>query len=107
MDFTASDTAKLTSISLRSINRIYIKLRKKLLFSVNKYHLSMVLLNWMNPISELIVYEVNEVVGHQVKPLYLDYSNGMEMNIQKICKIVTDFSKATLQGIIRGHIELD
>jgi hypothetical protein len=31
MDFTASDTAKLTNISVRSINTIYIKLRKKLL----------------------------------------------------------------------------
>ena len=30
MDFTASDTAKLTGISLRSINTIYIKLRKKI-----------------------------------------------------------------------------
>lgn len=30
MDFTASDTAKLTSISVRSINTIYIKLRKKI-----------------------------------------------------------------------------
>lgn len=30
MDFTASDTAKLTNISIRSINTIYIKLRKKL-----------------------------------------------------------------------------
>ena len=29
MDFTASDTAKLTDISVRSINTIYIKLRKK------------------------------------------------------------------------------
>jgi transposase len=30
MDFTASDTAKLTNISVRSINTIYIKLRKKI-----------------------------------------------------------------------------
>lgn len=30
MDFTASDTAKLTSTSVRSINTIYIKLRKKI-----------------------------------------------------------------------------
>jgi len=34
MDFTASDTAKLTSISVRSINTIYIKLRKKIANSV-------------------------------------------------------------------------
>ena len=83
MDFTASDTAKLTSISVRSINTIYIKLRKKIAISVKKYLLSMVLLNWMNPTSVLIVYEVNEVVGHPVKPLYLDYSNEMGMCIQK------------------------
>jgi transposase-like protein len=30
MGFTASDTAKLTNISVRSINTIYIKLRKKI-----------------------------------------------------------------------------
>ena len=30
MDFTASDTAKLTNISVRSINTIYIRLRKKI-----------------------------------------------------------------------------
>ncbi len=29
MDLTASDTAKLTNISVRSINTIYIRLRKK------------------------------------------------------------------------------
>jgi len=51
---------------------------------VKKYLLSMVLLNWMNPTSVLIVYEVNEVVEHEVKPLYLDYSNEMGMYIQKL-----------------------
>ena len=30
MDLTASDTAKLTNISVRSINTIYIRLRKKI-----------------------------------------------------------------------------
>lgn len=88
MDFTASDTAKLTNISVRSINTIYIKLRKKLLSSVKKYLLLTALLNWMNLTLVLVVYEVNEVVGHQVKRLYLDYLNEMEMYTQKLCLIV-------------------
>ena len=36
MDFTASNTAKLTDISLRSINTIYIKLRKKIAIQCEK-----------------------------------------------------------------------
>lgn len=42
MDFTASDTAKLTNISVRSINMIILNYVKKLLPNVKKYLLSMV-----------------------------------------------------------------
>ncbi len=50
MDFTASDTAKLTNISVRSINTLYIKLRKKLPTNVKRFLLLTALLNSMTPI---------------------------------------------------------
>jgi len=64
----------------------------------------MALLNSMNPILVLSAFEGNKVVVHQEKPLYLDYSNEMETVYTEIVPVC---SKATLQGIIRGHIELD
>ena len=88
LDFTASKTAKLTNISVRSIHIIYIKLHKRSLSSVQKYLPSMASLNWMNPTSMLVVFEVNEVDVLQVKRLYSVCSKEMEMFIQKLFLIV-------------------
>ena len=88
MDFTASDTAKLTNISVRSIHTIYIKLHKRSLSSVKKYLPSMASLNWMNPTSMPVVFEVNEVEVLQVKRLYSVCLNEMEVFIKKLFLIV-------------------
>lgn len=88
MDFTASDTAKLTNISVQSIHTIYIKLHKKIAVQCEKYLPSMASLNWMNPTSMLVVFEVNEVDVLQVKRLYSVCSKEMEMFIQKLFLIV-------------------
>jgi hypothetical protein len=98
MDLTASDTAKLTNISVRSINTIYIRLRKKIAANVRKYLLSTVSLNLMNPTLVLVVFEENVDVVHQEKPLYLDYSKEMETYTQKLCLIAPKLRYRALFG---------
>ena len=61
---------------------------KRSLSSVKKYLPSMASLNWMNPTSMLVVFEVNEVDVLQVKRLYSVCSKEMEMFIQKLFLIV-------------------
>jgi hypothetical protein len=103
MDFTASDTAKLTDISVRSINTIYIKLRKKIAIQCEEISPLMALLNLMNLTSVLDVSVVSEVVVHQEKPLYLGYSNEMEMYIQRLCLIAP---KPHYKGLYVGILSL-
>ena len=56
MDFTASDTAKLTNISLRSINTIYIKLFKKIAIQCEEISPFPASLSWMNLTLALVVF---------------------------------------------------
>ena len=87
MDFTASDTAKLTNISVRSINTIYIKLRKKIAVLCEEISPFNGIVELDESYFVLVVFVVSEVVGHQEKPLYLGCSNGMEMCTRKLYQI--------------------
>ena len=84
MDFTASDTAKLTNISLRSINTIYIKLRKKIAIQCEE-------ISPFNSIVELdeSYFGARHIRGKRGrgasgKILYLVCLNEMEMFIPKL-----------------------
>jgi transposase-like protein len=87
MDLTASDTAKLTNISVRSINTIYIRLRKKIAAQCEE-------ISPFNGIVELdeSYFGARRIRGKRGrgasgKPLYLDYSKEMETYTQKLCLI--------------------
>jgi hypothetical protein len=103
MDFTASDTAKLTNISVRSINTIYIKLRKKIAIQCEE-------ISPFNGIVELdeSYFGARRIRGKRGrgasgKPLYLGYSNEMEMYIQKLCLIAP---KPHYKGLYVGILSL-
>ena len=81
MDFTASDTAKLTNISVRSIHTIYIKLHKRSLSSVKKYLPSM----GSNP------------VGAMPKSGWL---NSMELTKRCFICILNRWSIASIIGMV-------
>ena len=104
MDFTASDTAKLTNISVRSIHTIYIKLHKKIAVQCEK-------ISPFNCIVELdeSYFDARRVRGKRGrgasgKTIVFGLLKG-DGSVYK--EIVPDCSKATLQGIIRWHLELD
>lgn len=104
MDFTASDTAKLTNISVRSIHTIYIKLHKKIAVQCEK-------ISPFNGIVELdeSYFDARRVRGKRgrcasSKTIVFGLLKG-DGNVYT--EIVPDCSKATLQGIIRWHLELD
>ena len=104
MDFTATDTAQLTDISLRSVNTIYLKLRRQIA----------VVCEQQSPLQGAV--EVDEsyfgarrVRGKRGRGAYgktivfgLFKREGMVYT-----EIVPDCTKATLQGVIRGHIAPD
>ncbi|NOU00881.1 MAG: IS1595 family transposase [Gallionella sp.] len=104
MDFTATDTAQLTDISLRSVNTIYLKLRRQIA----------VVCEQQSPLQGAV--EVDEsyfgarrVRGKRGRGAYgktivfgLLKRDGMVYT-----EIVPDCTKATLQGVIRGYIAPD
>jgi len=103
IDFTASDTAKLTNISIRSINTFYIKLRKKFPLKCEE----------ISPFSGVIEFDESNFGTRRVHGISNTVVQGRGASGKMIrdrnvyIKIVPDCSKATLQGIIRRDIELD
>ena len=104
MDFTASDAAKLTNISLRSINTIYIKLRKKIAIQCEE----------ISPFNGIVELDESYLGARRIRGKRGRGASGktivfglLKRDGNVYTEIVPDCSKATLQGIIRGHIELD
>ena len=98
MDLTASDTAKLTNISVRSINTIYIRLRKKIAAQCEEISPFNGIVELDESYFGLVVFEENVDVVHQEKPLYLDYSKEMETYTQKLCLIAPKLRYRVLFG---------
>ena len=102
LDFTATSTAQLTGVSLRSVNSIFLKVRQRLAESCELE----------SPLQGAV--EVNEsyfgaqrVRGKRGRGAY---GKTMVFGLLKrqgkvYTEIVPDYSKATLQAIIRGHVE--
>src|SRR5574343_1164447 len=102
MDFTASDTAKLTNISVRSINTIYIKLRKKIALQCEE----------VSPFNGIVELAESYFGARRVRGKRGRGASGktivfglLKRQGMVYTEIVPDCSKATLQGIIRGHID--
>ena len=103
MDFTATDTAEMIGVSVRSVNNIYLKLRARLAESCEL----------ASPLQGAV--EVDEsyfgacrVRGKRGRGAYgKTIVFGVLKREGKVyTEIVPDCSKPTLQGIIRGHVEV-
>ena len=103
LDLTASNTAEFTSVSVRSINPIFLKIRQRIAESCESN----------SPLQGAV--EVDEsyfgaqrVRGKRGRGAYgKTIVFGLLKRHGKVyTEIVPDCSKATLQGIIRGHVDL-
>ena len=103
LDLSASDTARLTNISLRSINSIYIKLRQRLVEECEKHSPAVgqveVDKSYFGP--KRVHGKRGRGAGNKTIVFGLYKRNG------RVCtEIVPDASKATLQAVIRGKVDL-
>ena len=74
MDLTASDAARLTGISLRSVNAIYLKIRRRIAEYCEE----------QSPYSDQDELEVSEAEERVAKPSCSACSNVMAMSTQKL-----------------------
>ena len=103
MDFSASDTAQLTGISVRSVNNIYIKMRYKIAQECEQHaHFSgqiEVDESYFGP--KRIQGKRGRGAGSKNIVFGLFKRNGWVST-----EIVPDVSKHTLQKVIRGRVDL-
>ena len=104
MDFTATDTAKLTGISVRSVNAIYLKIRNRIAHSCEI----------ASPLQGAVEVDESYFGARRVRGKRGRGAYGktivfglLKRNGKVYTEIVPDCSKATLQEIIRGHITPD
>ena len=103
MDFTATDTAEMTGVSVRSVNNIYLKLRARLAESCEL----------ASPLQGAVEVDESYFGARRVrgKRGRGAYGKTIVFGVLKregkvYTEIVPDCSKPTLQGIIRGHVEV-
>ena len=103
MDFTATDTAEMTGVSVRSVNNIYLKLRARLAESCEL----------ASPLQGAVEVDESYFGARRVrgKRGRGAYGKTIVFGVLKregkvYTEIVPDCSKPTLQGIIRGHVEI-
>lgn len=70
LDLTATDTAELIGISVRSINDIYLRLRRRLAENAPRYRHFPASLRPTNPTSARAGYAANAGAAHPAKPSY-------------------------------------
>lgn len=104
LDLSASDTARLTGISLRSINTIYIKLRQRLASECEKH----------SPWSGQVEVDESYFGPRRVRGKRGRGAAGktivfglFKRNGWVATEIVPDVKKTTLQQVIRGKVALD
>jgi len=104
LDFSASDTARLTGISVRSINSIYIKIRRRLAEECEKHsHVAgqiEVDESYFGP--KRIRGKRGRGAGSKTIVFGLFKRNGWVYT-----EIAPDAKKRTLQAVIRGKVDLD
>ena len=103
MDFTATDTAEMIGVSVRSVNNIYLKLRARLAESCEL----------ASPLQGAVEVDESYFGARRVrgKRGRGAYGKTIVFGVLKregkvYTEIVPDCSKPTLQGIIRGHVEV-
>jgi transposase len=100
MDFTATDTATLTGISVRSVNSIYLKLRSQIATVCEQ----------QSPLQGAIEIDESYFGPRRVRGKRCRGAYGktivfglLKRDGRVYTEIVPDCTKATLQGVIRGH----
>ena len=103
-DLTASDTSRLTSVSTRSINNIYLKLRKRILQECEQHA----------PLKGVIEIDESYFGPHRIRGKRGRGAGGktivfgiFKRGDKVYTEIVPDASKASLIKVIRGHVSID
>lgn len=101
LDFTATDTAKLTHVSVRSINTIFLKLRKRMAQECEK----------QTPFNGVVELDESYFGPRRVRGKRGRGAGSktivfgiFKRNDKVYTEIVSDASKASLIKIIRGHV---
>ena len=103
-DLTASDTSRLSSISIRSINNIYLKLRKRIVQECEQ----------LAPLKGVIEIDESYFGPHRIRGKRGRGAGGktivfgiFKRGDKVYTEIVPDASKASLVKVIRGHVSID
>jgi len=103
-DLTASDTSRLTSVSIKSINNIYLKLRKRILQECEQH----------TPLKGVIEIDESYFGPHRIRGKRGRGAGGktivfgiFKRGDKVYTEIVQDASKASLVKVIRGHVSID
>ena len=104
MDLTASDTAGLTGISVRSINTLFLKLRRRLAVESEQ----------QTPFDGVVELDESYFGAKRIRGKRGRGAGGktvvfgvLKRGNKVYTEIVPDASKATLQKVIRGHISVE
>lgn len=104
LDFTASDTATLTMVSVRSVNTIFLKLRKRIVQECGK----------QTPFSGVIELDESYFGPKRIPGVRGRGAGGktivfgiFKRNDNVYTEIVPDASKASLIKVIRGHVSIE
>lgn len=104
LDLTASDTAKMTGVSVRSINPIFLKIRRRIA----------VLCEQNSPLSGIVELDESYFGARRIRGKRGRGASGktivfgiLKRNGVVYTEIVPDASKSSLIKIIRGHISVD
>lgn len=103
-DFTASDTAELTGISVRSINSIFLKLRKRIAQECEK----------QSPLKGVIELDESYFGPRRIRGKRGRGAGGktivfgiFKRDDKVYTEIIPDATKASLIKVIRGHVSID
>lgn len=103
-DFTASDTAELTGISVRSINPIFLKIRKRIVQECEK----------QSPFQGVIELDESYFGPRRIRGKRGRGAGGktivfgiFKRDDKVYTEIIPDATKASLIKVIRGHVSID
>ena len=104
IDLTASDTAQLTGVSTRTVNNLFLKLRRRMADECEKH----------TPFSGVVELDESYFGAKRIRGKRGRGAGGktivfgiLKRDNQVYTEIVPDASKATLQKVIKGHISAE
>ena len=104
IDLTASDTAHLTGVSTRTVNNLFLKLRRRMAEECEKH----------TPFSGVVELDESYFGAKRIRGKRGRGAGGktivfgiLKRDNQVYTEIVPDASKATLQKVIKGHISAE